>query len=84
MRRVVVCVQVAVACAIGLSVATPVRAQADRAQYFRSGPGFVRRRVAAASTVEASSPVLIEQSRSVVTDGAGRYRSRIFDPALIR
>src|SRR5580765_7948882 len=72
MRRVVLCVQVALGCAIGLSVATPVRAQADRASIsglVQDSSGAVLPGV----SVEASSPVLIEQSRSVVTDGAGRY-----------
>jgi carboxypeptidase family protein len=72
MRRVVLCVQVALGCAIGLSVATPVRAQADRASIsglVQDASGAVLPGV----SVEASSPVLIEQSRSVVTDGAGRY-----------
>ena len=72
MRRVVLCVQVALACAIGLSVATPVRAQADRASIsglVQDSSGAVLPGV----NVEASSPVLIEQSRAVVSDGAGRY-----------
>src|SRR5689334_602701 len=72
MRRVFVCVQVALACVIGLSVATPASAQADRASIsglVTDSSGAVLPGV----TVEASSPVLIEQSRSVVSDGAGRY-----------
>src|SRR5262245_11780146 len=72
MRRVVLCVQVALACVIGLSVAAPVRAQGDRA----SISGLVQDSSGAllpGVTVEAASPVLIEQSRSVVSDGAGRY-----------
>jgi Carboxypeptidase regulatory-like domain len=72
MRRVVVCVQVALACAIGLSVAAPVRAQGDRASIsglVQDSSGAVLPGV----TVEAASAVLIEQSRTVVTDGAGRY-----------
>ena len=72
MRRVVLCVQIALTCAIGLSVATPVWAQADRASIsglVQDSSGAVLPGV----TVEASSPVLIEQSRSVVSDGAGRY-----------
>src|SRR5437016_5899452 len=72
MRRVVLCVRIAVACAIALSVAVPVSARADRASIaglVQDSSGAVLPGV----TVEAASPVLIEQSRSVVTDGAGRY-----------
>src|SRR2546421_10034354 len=72
MRRVVQCVPIAFVCAIVLSAAMPARAQADRA----SISGLVQDTSGAVLpgvTVEASSPVLIEQSRTVVTDGAGRY-----------
>src|SRR5262245_28683875 len=72
MRRVVLCVQITLACVIGLSVATPVRAQGDRASIsglVQDSSGAVLPGV----TVEAASPVLIEQSRTVVSDGAGRY-----------
>src|SRR5215467_7626644 len=72
MGRVVLCVQVGLACLIGVSLATPARAQADRASIsglVQDASGAVLPGV----SVEASSPVLIEQSRTVVTDGAGRY-----------
>ena len=72
MGRVVSCVQVGLACLLGVSLATPVRAQADRASIsglVQDASGAVLPGV----SVEASSPVLIEQSRTVVTDGAGRY-----------
>jgi hypothetical protein len=73
MGRVVASVQVALACALGLSVAAPAFAQGDRASIsglVQDSSGAVLPGV----SVEAASPVLIEQSRSVVTDGAGRYR----------
>src|SRR5262245_9711954 len=72
MRRVVLCVQVALVLMMGLSVATPASAQADRASIsglVQDSSGAVLPGV----TVEASSPVLIEQSRTAVSDGAGRY-----------
>jgi hypothetical protein len=72
MRRVVLCLQVALVLMMGLSVATPASAQADRASIsglVQDSSGAVLPGV----TVEASSPVLIEQSRTAVTDGAGRY-----------
>jgi hypothetical protein len=72
MGRVVSCVQVGLACLLGVSLATPARAQADRASIsglVQDASGAVLPGV----SVEAASPVLIEQSRTVVTDGAGRY-----------
>jgi len=72
MGRVVLYVQVGLACLLGVSLATPARAQADRASIsglVQDASGAVLPGV----SVEASSPVLIEQSRTVVTDGAGRY-----------
>ena len=83
MRRAVVCVQVALACAIGLSMAAPVRAQGDRASIsglVQDSSGAVLPGV----TVEAASPVLIEQSRTVVTDGAGRYSVENLRPGTYR
>jgi carboxypeptidase family protein len=59
-------------CALTLSVPSIANAQGDRASIVglvQDGSGGVLPGV----TVEASSPSLIERTRSVVTDGAGRY-----------
>jgi hypothetical protein len=72
MRRVEVCVRIALVCAFALSISGPVSAQGDRASIaglVQDSSGAVLPGV----TVEASSPVLIEQSRSAVTDSSGRY-----------
>ncbi len=70
--KVVSCVPVTLACVIGLALAASARAQADRASIsglVTDSSGAVLPGV----SVVASSPVLIEQSRSVVSDGVGRY-----------
>src|SRR6478735_4811867 len=53
-----------------LSVSVPALAQATLSGPVRDDSGAVLPGV----SVEASSPALIEQTRSVVTDGTGQYR----------
>ncbi len=72
MRRVLVCVPALLAGFGLLFLPATATAQADRASIsgvVQDSSGAVLPGV----TVEAASPVLIEQSRSVVTDGSGRY-----------
>ncbi|MGH9385549.1 MAG: carboxypeptidase regulatory-like domain-containing protein [Vicinamibacterales bacterium] len=71
MRQVLKCVAIVSTCAIGVLVPASARAQeaASIVGVVRDGTGAVMPGV----TVEASSPVLIEKMRSVVTDSAGRY-----------
>ena len=68
MRRVVLCTAI-LSAAICMLPAT-ARAQAAIAGVVKDGTGAVLPGV----TVEASSPALIEKSRSVVTDTAGQYK----------
>ena len=68
MRRVVL--RQAVLCAIVLLVARAGSAQVAIAGVVKDGTGAVLPGV----TVEASSPALIEKTRTVVTDGAGQYK----------
>lgn len=68
MRRVVLCA--AVLCGAVFMASRPASAQASIAGVARDGSGAVLPGV----TVEASSPALIEKSRTVVTDGSGQYR----------
>jgi len=68
MRRVVLCT--ALLCAAAWLVPAPASAQAAIAGVVRDGTGAVLPGV----TVEASSPALIERTRSVVTDGTGQYK----------
>jgi len=68
MRRLILC-----AALLGVATSVAAReasAQASIAGVVRDGSGAVLPGV----TVEASSPALIEKTRSVVTDGAGHYR----------
>ena len=67
MRRVV---RLAVLSAAVLLVANASSAQVAIAGVVKDGTGAVMPGV----TVEASSPALIEKTRSVVTDGAGQYK----------
>jgi hypothetical protein len=72
MRRVALCVALALGCCYSLVRPGLASAQGDRASInglVQDSSGGVLPGV----TVEAASPALIEQSRSVVTDGAGRY-----------
>src|SRR5262245_35351120 len=66
MRRVL-CVAVALA---GILLPNVVHAQASIAGVIRDASAAVLPGV----TVEASSPVLIEKTRTVVSDGTGQYR----------
>lgn len=68
MRRIVLCV--AVLCAAVFMVPRTSSAQAAIAGAVRDISGAVMPGV----TVEASSPALIEKTRSVVTDSAGQYK----------
>jgi hypothetical protein len=68
MRGVVL--RLAVLCAAVLLVARTGSAQVAIAGVVKDGTGAVLPGV----TVEASSPALIEKSRTVVTDGAGQYK----------
>jgi hypothetical protein len=68
MRRVVLCL--AVLCVAVLLVPRTARAQAAIAGVVKDSTGSVMPGV----TVEAASPVLIEKTRSVVTDAAGQYK----------
>ena len=68
MRRVVLCTALFVAAA--WLVPAPASAQAAIAGVVKDGTGAVLPGV----TVEASSPALIERTRSVVTDAAGQYK----------
>src|SRR5262245_37040578 len=68
MRRVVFIL--VIACAAALFVPTTANAQVAIAGVARDGTGAVLPGV----TVEASSPALIEKTRTVVTDGAGQYK----------
>jgi len=65
-----IAVRVAVLAAIGLGTPISARAQASIAGVVRDSSGAVLPGV----TVEASSPALIEKTRSVVTDGTGQYK----------
>src|SRR5262245_10769309 len=62
--------RVLMACAIVLGVPVAGFAQATLSGVVRDTSGGVLPGV----TVEASSPVLIEKSRSAITDGQGRYQ----------
>src|SRR5438093_2736229 len=68
MRRVVLCT--ALLCAAACLVPAPASAQVAIAGVVKDGTGAVLPGV----TVEASSPALIERTRSVVTDAAGQYK----------
>ena len=68
MRRVVLCA--AILCVAVFMTSRAASAQASIAGVVRDGSGAVLPGV----SVEASSPALIEKTRSVVTDGAGQYR----------
>src|SRR4051812_31918700 len=68
MRRVVL--STALFCAAACLVPTLTFAQGAIAGVVRDGTGAVMPGV----TVEAASPVLIERTRSVVTDTAGQYK----------
>ena len=68
MRRLVLCM--AVLCAAVLLVPRASSAQAAIAGLVKDTSGAVMPGV----TVEASSPALIEKTRSVVTDSAGQYK----------
>ena len=68
MRRIVLCV--ALSCAAVLVVARDGRAQVAIAGVVKDATGALLPGV----TVEASSPALIEKSRTVLTDGAGQYK----------
>jgi hypothetical protein len=68
MRRVVVCAAIVFVAVFMASRAAS--AQASIAGVVRDGSGAVLPGV----TVEASSPALIEKTRSAVTDGSGQYR----------
>src|SRR3984893_10269487 len=68
MRRVVLCL--AVLCAAVLLVPRTSSAQAAIAGVVKDASGAVMPGV----LVEASSPALIEKTRSVVTDSAGQYK----------
>jgi hypothetical protein len=71
MRRLVTCA-IAGACALAILIPSPASAQGDRASIVglvQDASGAVLPGV----SVEAASPALIEKSRTVVTDGAGRY-----------
>jgi hypothetical protein len=68
MRRVVLCM--AVVCAAVFLVPRTSSAQAAIAGVVRDSSGSVMPGV----LVEASSPVLIEKTRSVTTDGSGQYK----------
>ncbi len=68
MRRFAACA--AVLCVAVFVSARPAHAQASLSGVVRDGSGAVLPGV----TVEASSPVLIEKSRTVVTDGAGQFK----------
>src|SRR5437870_8487180 len=72
MRRLLACVKVVAACLLAVGLPATALAQGDRA----SIAGLVTDTTGAVLpgvTVEASSPVLIEQSRTAITDGSGRY-----------
>src|SRR3984893_7891287 len=68
MRRVVLCT--ALLCAAACLVPAVASAQVAIAGVVKDGTGAVLPGV----TVEASSPVLIEKTRTVVTDTAGQYK----------
>ena len=68
MRRVVLCT--ALLCAAACLVPATSSAQVAIAGVVKDGTGAVLPGV----TVEASSPALIERTRSVVTDTAGQYK----------
>ena len=68
MRRVVLCA--AILCVAMFMTSRSASAQASLAGVVRDGSGAVLPGV----TVEASSPALIEKTRSVVTNGSGQYR----------
>ncbi len=68
MRRFVLCA--AVLCVAMVVTSREASAQASITGVVRDGSGAVLPGV----TVEASSPALIEKTRSVVTDGGGQYR----------
>ncbi len=73
MRRVLECAQAAAVCLLAVGLPGKAFAQGDRASIsgvVQDSSGAVLPGV----TVEASSPVLIEQSRTVVSDGEGRYQ----------
>ena len=63
-------VRIGTVLAVILSTATAAYAQASITGVARDSSGAVLPGV----TVEASSPALIEKTRSVVTDGTGQYR----------
>jgi hypothetical protein len=68
MRRVVLCA--VIVCGAAFLLPAPVFAQVGIAGIVKDSSGAVLPGV----NVEASSPALIEKSRTVVTDGAGQYR----------
>src|SRR5712692_7257113 len=68
MRRVVLCT--ALLCAAACFVPAIASAQVAIAGVVKDGTGAVLPGV----TVEASSPALIEKTRTVVTDTAGEYK----------
>jgi len=68
MRRLVL--SAAIVCVAVFMISREASAQASIAGVVRDGSGAVLPGV----TVEASSPALIEKTRSVVSDGAGQYR----------
>jgi hypothetical protein len=68
MRRVVLCA--VIVCGAAFLLPTPAEAQVAIAGVVKDSSGAVLPGV----NVEASSPALIEKTRSVVTDGAGQYR----------
>src|SRR6187549_3909814 len=68
MRRIVFCF--GIVCAAALFVPAVAHAQLAIAGVVKDGSGAVLPGV----TVEASSPALIEKSRTVITDGAGQYK----------
>ena len=78
MRRVAICL--AVLCAGGLLVPAMASAQTGIAGVVKDTTGAVMPGV----TVEASSPALIEKTRSVVTDSAGQYKIVDLQPGHLR
>src|SRR5262245_37321166 len=67
MRRIA---SIVIACTVAILAADTANAQVAIAGVVRDGTGAVMPGV----TVEASSPALIEKTRSVVTDSAGQYK----------
>src|SRR5829696_1486037 len=76
MRRLVWCL--VAACVSGVCVPAAGYAQVAIAGVVKDTSGAVM----PGATVEASSPALIERTRSVVTDGAGQYKIIDLSPGI--